>query len=118
MSGGGEASTTCTSPAAAAAVAGPPPLYGMCVILMPTMLSNTSVARCHVLPTPGVLYERCVPGCFAYSMNSFSDFTGRFEFTEKSRPPLVTRLVTGMKSFSVSYGRLLCTYGLITKPDE
>ena len=44
--------------------------------------------------------------------------TGRLALTAKMRPPFVTRLVTGMKSFSVSYGRLLCTYGLMTKPDE
>ena len=51
-------------------------------------------------------------------MNSFRLFTGRFVFTLKSRPPLVTRFVTGMKSFSVSYGKLLWTYGLMTNPDE
>jgi len=71
-----------------------------------------------VLPTPGVLYESWVPGFFAYARKSCSVFTGRLALTAKISPPLVTRLVIGVKSFSVSYGRLLCTYGLITNPEE
>src|SRR4051812_2954829 len=92
-----------TSPAAMARSSSCGPLYGTWLNFTPVFTWNHSRYRCIVEPAPAEPHVTCPGRARAYSINSFTDFTGSEALTtiDCSRSP---RWITGANP-NGSYGK-------------
>ena len=101
-----------TWPPSRSLIACPPPLYPMCCRSMPAILLRCNPPKCCAVPTPEVPNDSLPGFFFAYSINSFSEFTGNDGCTAITWGS-VPMMAMGVKSLMLSKGRFLMSNGNI-----